>query len=115
MVGHTGNMHATIKAIECLDQQLAHLYYEVVQRKKGSLFITADYGNAEAMYSPRTGKPLTSHTCNLVPFIAVSIAPHHKLLPLPKQLSAIAPYLLRYLNLPVPPEMMQQGYTSIQD
>jgi len=68
MVGHSGNLPATIKAIEFLDIQLAKLYQKVVVEQEGIIYITADHGNAEMMFDPTSQQPCTSHTSNPVPF-----------------------------------------------
>ncbi len=68
MVGHSGNLPATIQAIEFLDTQLARLYEEIVIKQQGTIYITADHGNCEMMFDPATGQPCTSHTNNPVPF-----------------------------------------------
>jgi 2,3-bisphosphoglycerate-independent phosphoglycerate mutase len=80
MVGHTGNFHATVIAMEVIDMQLARLAAEV-ERQGGILLVTADHGNADEMYQHgkagevvrdgATGKPVvkTSHTLNPVPFL----------------------------------------------
>ena len=77
MVGHSGDFLATVKACEVIDQQLAILYHEVVERLGGNLIITADHGNAEEKVSA-DGKPLTAHTTNPVPFVVVSQRYQHK-------------------------------------
>lgn len=74
MVGHTGNLPATIQAIECLDAQLKRLYEEIVQKRGGILLITADHGNAEEMIDAN-GAPKTAHTTHVVPFIYVDTTP----------------------------------------
>jgi len=61
MVGHTGDFKATIKAIECLDTQLAQLYKQVVEKMNGTLLITADHGKAEEMFNEHTQQPQTAH------------------------------------------------------
>lgn len=66
MVGHSGNFDATVKAIECLDKKLGELYQEVVIKRNGTLYITADHGNAEDKKDSST-----MHTTNPVPFIMV--------------------------------------------
>ncbi len=80
MVGHTGDLHATITAIQAIDIQLARLR-QVVAELKGILVITADHGNADEMYQrdkkgqvvrdQASGTPQmkTSHTLNPVPFM----------------------------------------------
>ena len=72
MVGHSGNLSATITAIECLDEQLNKLYQEVVIKKNGIIYITADHGNAETMFNEKINQPCTSHTNNPVPFYILS-------------------------------------------
>lgn len=106
MVGHSGDLPATIKAIECLDTQLAKLYNTVVQKMDGTLIITADHGNAEEKIDPTTGTPKTAHTKNRVPFLIINKELFHKKIALPlKDLAGIAPFLLTFMGLPIPPEM----------
>lgn len=107
MVGHSGNFGATIKAIECLDQQLGTLYNQVVKTMGGTMYVTADHGNAEDKYDEEAHQPRTAHTANPVPFIML----RHDLqgkgdteLPLTK-LSDIAPFILKNMGLEVPQEM----------
>ena len=64
MVGHTGNLPATIAAIECVDVQLKRIYEEC-QAKGVTMFILADHGNAEEMLT-NDEKPVTKHTTNPV-------------------------------------------------
>ncbi|HCP08379.1 MAG TPA: 2,3-bisphosphoglycerate-independent phosphoglycerate mutase, partial [Candidatus Moranbacteria bacterium] len=71
MVGHTGDLQATIKAIEILDEQIGILEKEVLA-KGGSLIITADHGNADDMVDFSSDQPNTFHSKNPVPFILVS-------------------------------------------
>lgn len=94
MVGHTGDLRATILALEALDLSLSRLL-KGVERLGGVALITADHGNAEQMYErdKKTGalllnangtpKALTSHTLNPVPLSLFD--PHSKA---PKLLSA---------------------------
>ena len=71
MVGHSGKMDATIRAVETVDQQLGRIYQAVKQRG-ASLLVTADHGNAEMLIDPATGGPHTAHTTNPVPFLLVT-------------------------------------------
>ena len=48
MVGHTGNMDATIKAIETVDRCIGKIV-NATGEMGGSILITADHGNAELM------------------------------------------------------------------
>ena len=71
MVGHSGKLEPTIKAIEAIDAQLGRVY-KAIREKNGSWLITADHGNAETMMDPVTGGPHTAHTTNPVPLIYVA-------------------------------------------
>lgn len=72
MVGHTGDLGATIVAVETMDLALGRLL-GAVEKSGGVALVTADHGNADQMYrvDPKTGEyldsPLTSHTLNAVP------------------------------------------------
>ena len=68
MVGHSGKLEATIKAVETVDECLGRIYQSLKPRG-GAWIITADHGNAETMIDPKTGGPHTYHTTNPVPFI----------------------------------------------
>lgn len=70
MIGHTGNMPATIKAVECVDQCLGQLV-ECVLSIRGVVMITGDHGNAEAKIDPQTGEVSKEHSANPVPLIIV--------------------------------------------
>lgn len=106
MVGHSGNLDATVKAIEVLDDLLNQLYTLVVKKMQGVLYITADHGNAEDMFDTKTGQPRTAHTNNPVPFVMIQqgLELPDKQLPL-DQLADIAPFILQQMGLPVPEEM----------
>lgn len=66
MVGHTGDLEATIKAVEAVDKAIAKVVNAVLTYN-GALLITADHGNAEEKINPLTGEILTEHTSNPVP------------------------------------------------
>ena len=70
MVGHTGNIDATVRALETLDAQLARLV-PAVQEMGGAVLITADHGNAEKMWDDENNLPWTAHTTNPVDLIVV--------------------------------------------
>ena len=71
MVGHSGKMEPTIRAVETVDTQLGRIY-SAIKQYGGAMLITADHGNAELLIDPATGGPHTAHTTNPVPFILVS-------------------------------------------
>lgn len=68
MVGHTGNLKATIAAVEFLDKCLTMVVEKAVD-SGGSVIITADHGNADEMMDLKTGEIMTMHSKNPVPFI----------------------------------------------
>jgi 2,3-bisphosphoglycerate-independent phosphoglycerate mutase len=69
MVGHTGDLMATIEAIRVLEECVGRLL-DVIEELGGALVFTADHGNADIMYTEKNGvrTPLTSHTLSPVPF-----------------------------------------------
>ncbi|MEW8956062.1 2,3-bisphosphoglycerate-independent phosphoglycerate mutase [Clostridium sp.] len=102
MVGHTGVFEAAKKAVEAVDTCLGRVVEKVLE-KDGTVFITADHGNAEQMIDYSTGKPMTSHTTEPVPFIYVS--KDAKEMREGGKLSDIAPTMLTVMEVPVPEEM----------
>ncbi|MBW9158089.1 2,3-bisphosphoglycerate-independent phosphoglycerate mutase [Clostridium tagluense] len=102
MVGHTGDFEAAKKAIEAVDICLGKIVKNVLE-KDGSIFITADHGNSEQMIDFSSGKPMTAHTTNLVPFTYISN--HSKELKDSGILADMAPTMLSVMGLPVPVEM----------
>ena len=100
MVGHTGNLKATIKAVEYVDEALGILAKEIIA-KNGVMIVCADHGNAEQMVNPKTGDPDTEHTENPVPFILVSEDKTLKNLKLREDgaLSSIVPTILDIMGI----------------
>jgi 2,3-bisphosphoglycerate-independent phosphoglycerate mutase len=103
MVGHSGKLEATVRAVEAVDASLGRIR-PAVERRRGAWIITADHGNAETMIDPVTGGPHTYHTTNPVPFILASDAPAFALTP-GGSLRDIAPTMLAVLGVPPPKEM----------
>jgi len=103
MVGHTGNIEATIKAVEVVDTCLAKLA-EVVLAKKGTLLITGDHGNAEGKINEQTGEIMTEHTANPVPFMMISERLRHYRLG-DGMLADVAPTILDIMDIPKPADM----------
>lgn len=105
MVGHTGNLEATVKAIECLDQCLGKLY-AAVSEAGGCLLITADHGNAEQMFNTETGQSHTAHTSEPVPLLFIgegwTFKQSHG------NLIDIAPTVLKLMDIEQPEEMTGQ-------
>ena len=103
MVGHTGVVDAAIKAVEAVDTCLGKVAEKVLE-KDGTLFITADHGNAETEIDFSTGNPFTAHTTNPVPFVWVSNNVDGRKLKAGK-LADIAPTMLGVMGVEVPAEM----------
>lgn len=113
MVGHTGNLKATIKAVEAIDNELGRLTKQFPQT---IFLITADHGNAEKMVNSESGQIDTEHSIFPVPFILVG--PQYK-----KEkpnvdgekpvgiLADIAPTVLDILRIDPPEEMT--GYSLL--
>jgi 2,3-bisphosphoglycerate-independent phosphoglycerate mutase len=102
MVGHSGDFDATVKAVECLDQQLQRLYEVIVQKMDGTLYITSDHGKAEQMWDEILQQPCTAHTNNSVPFLMISNDVRNsdvKLLV--HELADVASFILRNLGIDV--------------
>jgi 2,3-bisphosphoglycerate-independent phosphoglycerate mutase len=105
MVGHSGKLEPTIKAVQTVDQELGRIYQAVKQRG-GSLLVTADHGNAEMLIDPASGGPHTAHTTNPVPFILITDAPNGTVSLRPGgSLRDISPTMLGLLKMDLPKEM----------
>ncbi|EGL83713.1 2,3-bisphosphoglycerate-independent phosphoglycerate mutase [Caldalkalibacillus thermarum TA2.A1] len=100
MVGHSGKLEPTIKAVEAVDECLGKVV-DAVLAKGGIAVITADHGNAD-MILDENNNPHTAHTTNPVPFIITKAG-----LQLRNDgiLADIAPTVLDLLNLDQPKEM----------
>src|ERR1700758_1282621 len=104
MVGHSGKIEPTIKAVETVDACLERIE-KAVRAKGGAMLITADHGNAEMMIDPATGGPHTAHTTNPVPFIVVAQNGKQFTLRVDGSLRDISPTILGMLGLTEPKEM----------
>jgi 2,3-bisphosphoglycerate-independent phosphoglycerate mutase len=70
MVGHSGKIMQTARAVEVTDRCIYFLVKEFLA-KGGRVIITADPGNAEQKINPVSGEPDKNHTLNLVPFMYI--------------------------------------------
>ena len=102
MVGHTGVMQATVKAVEFVDQCVGRAL-KAIREAGGAAIITADHGNAEDMQD-EAGHPHTAHTTDPVPFILADDDYLGAQLRT-GSLQDVAPTLLDLLGLEKPPEM----------
>ena len=104
MVGHTGQLQATVAAVETLDQCLARII--VAARKvDATVMITADHGNAEQMWDTERNGPHTSHTTNRVPLVLVGPNVRASMPLRDGSLRDVAPTILGVLGIEPPPEM----------
>ena len=99
IVGHTGNLQATIKAIETIDQCLGRLY-ETLSKLGYKMIITADHGNSDYMLD-HDNQMITSHSPAPVPFLITD----KNLTIRNGKLGDIAPTILRIMNREIPKEM----------
>jgi 2,3-bisphosphoglycerate-independent phosphoglycerate mutase len=105
MVGHTGSLPATIKAVEATDAGVGELLAAVAQRG-GKAVVCADHGNAEQMWDPTVNGPHTAHTLNLVEVFAVGEGlTQQARMRSGGRLADIAPTVLHLMGLPKPAEM----------
>jgi 2,3-bisphosphoglycerate-independent phosphoglycerate mutase len=102
MVGHTGDLTATIAACEATDAALGVVMAALVERG-GATLIVADHGNAERMIA-EDGGPHTAHTTNPVPCILVG-GPAGVALRSGGVLGDVAPTLLALLGVAQPAVM----------
>lgn len=113
MVGHTGDLAASIAAIAAIDECLGKIT-EVVLKTNYTMLITADHGNVEEKLDLKTGLPRTEHTGNPVPFIAVNNSLKGKSVKLQTGILAdVAPTILTLLNIKIPQEM--NGHNLLED
>src|SRR6202041_76913 len=107
MVGHSGKIEPTIKAVETVDACLGRIE-TAVRAKGGAILITADHGNAEMMIDPATGGPHTAHNTNPVPFIVIADNSKRSTLKPGGSLRDISPTILGMLGIDQPKEMTGQ-------
>ena len=103
MVGHSGSLPATIKAVETVDQCLARVV-KAAADAHATLLITADHGNCEYMIDEATGGPHTAHTTNPVPLIVLDPRGDRPLRA-GGALCDVAPTILSMLRVEQPAEM----------
>lgn len=121
MVGHTGDLQATIQAVEETDAAIGKVANAVLSAQ-GTLVITADHGNAEEMVNLQTGEIIKEHTTNPVPMIManatlgaqraiwpqISDGDLSRLQPV-GVLSDVAPTVLTLMGLPIAEDMTSRS------
>ncbi|OCS91648.1 2,3-bisphosphoglycerate-independent phosphoglycerate mutase [Caryophanon latum] len=99
MVGHSGMLEPTIKAIEAVDECLGRVV-DAILAKGGNAIITADHGNSDEVVTIE-GQPMTAHTTNPVPVIVTK----EGITLTDGILADLAPTMLKLLNVEQPAEM----------
>ncbi len=123
MVAHTGNLKATIRGVETIDDGLGAITKSVLSHG-GVLVITADHGNAEELANLQTGQIDKEHSVNPVPLIIVGKEWEGKNIGLPEPvggdlslvppvgiLADVAPTVLKILGLK--PSKLMTGHSLI--
>jgi 2,3-bisphosphoglycerate-independent phosphoglycerate mutase len=108
MVGHTGSIPATVKAVETADRCLGDVAAAVEQRGGVSL-VTADHGNAEQMLEEDGVSPHTAHTTNPVPLI---VTDPEVTLKDTGELADLVPTVLGFLGFKQPLQMTGKSLTT---
>lgn len=103
MVGHTGIIEATVKAIEAVDECLGNAV-DALLSVDGQMFVCADHGNAEQLVDYNTSEPFTAHTINPVPFILVNFDDNYTLAE-GGRLADIVPTLIDMMGMKQPDAM----------
>jgi 2,3-bisphosphoglycerate-independent phosphoglycerate mutase len=114
MVAHSGNIKATIRAIEHVDKVLGEMESAILA-KDGTMLITADHGNAEELltfpmqtyyYTTQIGEFNTDHSNNPVPFVIMNKSLANSGRKMKKgSLSDVAPTVLALMGFSKHPEM----------
>lgn len=100
MVGHSGRMEPTIKAVETVDECMGKVV-DAILSKGGVALVTADHGNADWMID-QEGNPITSHSTFPVPFI---LTKEGVTLREDGVLADLSPTILKLLGVEQPKEM----------
>jgi len=105
MVGHTGNIQATIMAIKAVDTCVKDAV-EAALKNDYVVLITGDHGNAEQKIDTQTGEISTEHTSSSVPLIVCANDWRNKPIRLQTGILAdIAPTVINILGLCKPDSM----------
>ncbi|MFC4077517.1 2,3-bisphosphoglycerate-independent phosphoglycerate mutase [Salinithrix halophila] len=100
MVGHSGKLEPTIRAVEAVDECLGRVV-GALQEKGGTAVIIADHGNADMVLDEKD-RPFTAHTTFPVPCIVTDESVRLREGGI---LADVAPTMLKLLGIPQPEEM----------
>lgn len=121
MVAHTGNLKATIKAINYVDLAVGSIA-AMTLKAGGVLYITADHGNAEELlsfplgsffYTTSQGTMNTEHSNSPVPFYIIGERFKGVKTLKDGSLPDVAPTIMTQMGIPIPPEMTGQNLLTI--
>lgn len=102
LVGHSGDLKASIKAVEVVDECLGKII-PIAQENGFALVITGDHGNVEHKIYEENGEPSPSHTLNPVPVIVIET--DSSKIKNGGELKDIAPTVLKIMGIKQPKEM----------
>jgi 2,3-bisphosphoglycerate-independent phosphoglycerate mutase len=103
MVAHTGNMPASVTAMELVDTCMGQIVKEVLELG-GAVVLSADHGNGEELVNQQTGSNDTKHSTNPVPLLVIKEGLEARELSF-GILADIAPTILGLLGIPKPADM----------
>lgn len=125
MVAHTGNLHATGRAVLVVDEAIRRVANAVLDAR-GVLFITADHGNAESVVTLAHGDRETIHSLNPVPFLYVAQGLKRQqasssarsslvrqIMASPYTLGDVAPTILELFGIAKPSDMTGQSLLGV--
>lgn len=107
MVGHSGLLEPTVKALEAVDDCLGKVV-DKITASGGAAIITADHGNADEVVT-MAGEPMTAHTTNPVPVI---VTDNSYTLREDGRLADLAPTVLELMNINQPKDMTGKSLLS---
>ena len=110
MLGHTGNMRATIQGLQVVDECLGKII-EAAEDNFYKIILLSDHGNADIMLD-ENNKAVTTHTLSNVPFIITDSKVHLKET---GNLSHVAPTILKYMDIALPNEMKKTKDLFVED
>lgn len=100
MLGHTGNIDATVQGLQFVDKCLKEII-DAVDNNFYKLIVTADHGNCDEMLDSE-GNKITTHSMYPVPFV---IRDKHVSLKHKGDITQIAPTILKYMDIAIPKQM----------
>ncbi len=104
LLGHTGNLDATVRGLEVVDECVGRVI-DAARAKGCVALVTSGHGNCETMLDPATKEPHTRHTGNPVHAILVSDGHAGRRVRSGGTLADLAPTALELMGLEAPRAM----------